>query len=569
MKLTRLNARTALAATCGALVAMALGAPAGAMTAAAGPTGAAGLGAYYDDATVNTHDGPVRGEVADKYRLFQGIPFAAPPVGDLRWQNPQPVKPWKTPRDATKPGPECEQGGLLLSGHAAPAATTAPAPRPKRSEDCLYLNVTAPKNASPKHPLPVMVWVHGGAYVIGSGSEYDARRLATTGNVVVVTVNYRLGVFGFLGLAGLDGSGDFGLADQQAALRWTRQNIAAFGGDAHNVTMFGESAGGFSTCAQLTSPGADKLIDKAIAHSGSCATENYTDPVTPGSGRTTDVFQPLDQVEQTGMEIAFGQGCYDPASAVACLRKQKAADLLKATASRYWAPAYGTKLLPEKPISALTDGHFHHVPIIIGTNEDEGRLFVGLSYDFFGHAITAEQYGGLLQKAFGPGADRISLAYPLKDYATPSLAWSRIATDRSWTCPTLTGGDLLLAPQVPVYSYEFADADAPSMFPFPQDFPPGATHAAELQYLFNMGGAPSRLNPDQEKLAQTMIRYWTNFARAGNPNGKGAPRWERFDNPTKTQSLAPKQGGIHKVNLWTEHRCELWNGTLTPTAARG
>lgn len=546
-----------LTSVLGLALAGALALPAGAVAAVAGPTGDNASAPTDDSAIVNTKSGPVRGEVDKAYRRWQGVPFAAPPVGDLRWKAPQPVKPWKAPLDATAPRSQCEQGGLMLGAQVAPSQTTT-------SEDCLYLNVTVPADASPKNPLPVMFWTHGGAYVIGSGSEYDARRLATTGHVIVVTTNYRLGVFGFLGLDGLDDSGDFGLEDQQAALRWTRDNIAAFGGDAHNVTMFGESAGGFSTCAQLTSPAADKLIDKAIAHSGSCATENYTDPVTPGSGRSTDVFQSLEQVRQSGAQVAFGQHCYDPKTMADCLRKVPADALLTATSSRYWAPAYGTPTLPEKPITALTDGHFHHVPIILGTNQDEGRLFVGLSYDFFGHPISAEQYGALVQKAFGPGADQISLAYPLKDYATPSLAWSRIVTDRSWTCPTLTGGDLLLAGQVPTYSYEFNDADAPSMFPFPKGFPPGATHAAELQYLFDMGGGASRLNADQQKLANQMIGYWTRFASTGNPNGKGAPKWEQFTNPTQTQSLAPKKGGIHTVNLWTEHRCELWNGTLAP-----
>jgi para-nitrobenzyl esterase len=549
-----------LSGVLGLALAGALALPAGAVAAVAGPTGDNASAPAGDSAIVNTKSGPVRGVVDKAYRRWQGVPFAAPPVGDLRWKAPQPVKPWQAPLDATQPRAQCEQGGLMLGGHAAPA-------QPTTSEDCLYLNVTVPADASPKHPLPVMFWTHGGAYVIGSGSEYDARRLATTGHVVVVTINYRLGVFGFLGLKGLADSGDFGLEDQQAALRWTRENIAAFGGDAHNVTMFGESAGGFSTCAQLTSPAADKLIDKAIAHSGSCSTENYTDPVTPGSGSATDVFQPLDQVQRSGTEVASSQHCDDAATAVDCLRKVSADTLLNATSSRYWAPAYNTPTLPEKPLTALKKHHFHHVPIILGTNQDEGRLFVGLSYDFNGQPITADQYGDLMRKAFGARADKISAAYPLKDYATPSLAWSRVATDRSWTCPTLFGGDELLGPLVPTYSYEFNDADAPSMFPFPKDFPPGATHAAELQYLFDMGGQPSQFNADQQKLANQMIGYWTRFARTGDPNGKGAPTWERFTKPTQTQSLAPKKGGIHQVNLGTEHKCELWKNS--PASAVG
>lgn len=185
-------------------------------------------------AVVITDTGPVLGAIAEGYRLFQGIPYAAPPVGELRWAPPQPVVPWSAPRDGTKPGNVCAQ-------LPSPAADIT-----SEQEDCLYLNVTAPDAPA---PLPVMVWIHGGTGANGAGSYFDPHRLALGGDVVVVTLNYRLGIFGAFGYPGLDGSGTFGLADQQAALRWVQRNIAAFGGDPGNVTLFGESYGALATTA--------------------------------------------------------------------------------------------------------------------------------------------------------------------------------------------------------------------------------------------------------------------------------------------------------------------------------
>jgi para-nitrobenzyl esterase len=546
--MTLSRARTSRRAALASLIGLALAVSSAPLASATGTPEQGGV-------VVRTDAGAVRGTAGKDYRLFQGVPFAAPPVGALRWADPAPVRPWHGTRDATAPGNQCEQAPLRIGG--ADPTTNA---EPKTSEDCLYLNVTVPADARPDHPLPVMFWIHGGGFVNGSGSEYDARALATTGHVIVVTANYRLGVFGFFGHAKLAGSGTFGLADQQAALRWTRRNVAAFGGDAHNVTVFGESAGGMSVCAQLTSPAAASLIDKAIAESGSCATNYPIDTVRPGSD-DGPTFQPVEQAQQTGDELAAALGCADQRTAVACLRKASVKALLTAADSLSWLPTYGTTLLPEDPETALTEGHFRHVPTMLGTNRDEGRLFVGASYILSGHPITPVQYGGLLRQMFGAAAERVGAAYPLADNGTPTLAWAAISTDHSWSCPTLTGGDEVLAAQTPVYSYEFADRRAPSLIPFPKDFPAGATHASELPYLFGLGGQ-SRLDPSQRQLSTWMMRYWTRFAHTGDPNGPGAPSWPRFANPSHTLSLAPGKGGIHQVNLATEHHCALWTNTL-------
>ncbi|HEV2783772.1 MAG TPA: carboxylesterase family protein, partial [Actinophytocola sp.] len=235
-----------------------------------------------------TDRGPVRGVVAGDYRLFQGIPFAAPPVGELRWRPPQPPAPWRDPLDATAPRGACAQPGSFG--------------RPETfNEDCLYLNVTTPRRAG--HRLPVMVWIHGGSYTTGSGAIYDARKLAVEGGVVVVTINYRLGPLGFLALPALTGeqpgiqSGNYGIEDQQAALRWVRRNAAAFGGDPGNVTIFGESAGSGSVCAHLVSPTAAGLFHRAIGQSYSCAW-----PVATGAA-----------AESAGTAFAGRVGCADVA----------------------------------------------------------------------------------------------------------------------------------------------------------------------------------------------------------------------------------------------------------------
>ena len=186
-------------------------------------------------------------------REYLGVPFAAPPVGSLRWAPPQPPAPWSGTHDATHPAKMCAQGTVA-------------------NEDCLYLNITVPRGPGKRSPKPVMVWVHGGGLSVGAGSTYDPRRMATEGDVIVVTIDFRLNVFGFFAYEGLAGSGTFGFQDQQAALRWVERNIAAFGGDPHNVTLFGESGGGVGTCAQLTSPAAVGLFDKVIMQSGGCST---------------------------------------------------------------------------------------------------------------------------------------------------------------------------------------------------------------------------------------------------------------------------------------------------------
>jgi para-nitrobenzyl esterase len=486
-----------------------------------------------------TDSGPVRGTVATDHRTFQGIPFAAPPVGELRWQPPQPPDPWFEPRDATRPGPRCAQPATFT-----PASDT---------EDCLYLNVTTPRPSA--RLKPVMVWLHGGGNAFGSGIDYDAHRLAAGGDVVVVTVNYRLGVFGFLGHPDLPDSGDFGLEDQQAALRWVQRNAVAFGGNPANVTLFGQSGGAYDTCAQLTSPSARGLFQRAIFESGTCSISWPANGVNPGISAGKP-WQPLADSQAAGKALAVKEGCADPATQVDCLRRIPVAQLLTDTGGPELPKlAFGNRVLPESPDQALAAGHFQHLPVMSGTTRDEQRLATA----FLQQAFTEDGYQQLLVQAFGDKAPQVAALYKSGDLGSPALAWAAVATDRTWSCSQLIDDELLGAR---TFAFEFADRNAPPPqlpFPLPPGYSFGAYHSAEMQYLFDVGGSPAAFTPDQQKLADQLIRYWTRFAATGNPNGDDSPAWPRF-RPADVQSLAPGEGGIKPVGLSVEHHCEFWAG---------
>ncbi|UMP06724.1 carboxylesterase family protein [Amycolatopsis sp. EV170708-02-1] len=506
------------------------------LVASSGPAQAAENGA---DAVVRTDSGPVRGTVTSSHRTFQGVPFAAPPTGELRWRSPQPPRRWSEPRDATKPGNLCAQA---FSGD----------PRPT-DEDCLYLNVTTPASAGHGRLKPVMLWLHGGGNSYGTAADYGAARLAIRGDVVVVTTNFRLGVFGFLAHPALSDSGNFGLEDQQAALRWVRRNAVAFGGDPGNVTLFGESGGAFDVCAQLTAPAARGLFQRAIAQSGSCATTWPAHGIVYG-GSASAPWLPLTQAKASGLAFAGRFGCAEPATAAECLRRIPAADLAKdPETAGLTAVAFGTRVLPENPAEMLRQGRFHRVPVIWGSNRDESRL----SAAFAPQPFTEEQYRSMLDDGFGEQASQVATRYLSSTYGSPALAWSTMATDRVWSCTQLTD-DRLLARHTSVYTYEFADSQAPrGFFPFPADLPSGAYHSSELAYVFDRAGFTEQLTPDQRRLADRMIDYWTRFAETGNPNGPDVPLWPRFAG-SRTLSLAPGDGGIRLVDLAAEHHCGFW-----------
>ncbi|GIH15640.1 carboxylic ester hydrolase [Rugosimonospora africana] len=508
---------------------------AAAATTTSGPAGAT-------DPVVRTDAGAVRGTVGTSHRTFQGIPYAAPPVGQLRWAAPQPPAAWSGVRDATQPGNDCPQTDGFLGD---PASDT---------EDCLYLNVTTPSHTDGRK-LPVVFFVHGGGFYSGSARLYRADPMVDRGDVVVVTANYRLGVFGFLADPALGGdqSGNYGLQDQQAALRWVQRNIAAFGGDPRDVTLVGESAGSVSTCSQLAAPSSAGLFRRAVMQSGPCSVTTEW-PYQDGGNWYP---RPRAVAEQEGAALAQRVGCTDPGTEAACLRKVSPATLLEASAGgQGYGPVYGGGFLPIGPAQAIATGQFTRVPVVVGTTRDEHRMFVGAIELMSQHVATADDYRTEVESVLGTAAgQRVLAEYPLADYSSPSEALATVWTDRAWACPAMST-DRAFAQYVPTYAYEFADEQAPWTLGGAPSFPTGAFHASELQFLFDDEQFPGPATAAEKRLSNQMVDYWTTFAHSSDPNGPGTPEWSRYHGSTMVQSLSPD--GIRPVDLSSEHRCGFW-----------
>jgi para-nitrobenzyl esterase len=493
-----------------------------------------------------TDTGPVEGLVAPTLTEFLGIPYAAPPVGDLRWQPPQPPAPWSTPRDATVFGNHCPQA-------------FSPFGLESDTEDCLLLNVYVPLRhgfpSDARRHRPVMVWIHGGAFSVGESDVYDPVRLVAQ-DVVVVTINYRLGALGFLAHPALsvespDGiSGNYGLLDQQAALRWVQRNIASFGGNPRKVTIFGESAGGFSVHAHLASPLAAGLFQRAIVESGAF----FTQPT-------------LDTAETTGSAFATAVGCSDQTAS--CLRAVPVDQVLAnwGTGLTSTTPVIDGVVLPQPLRDLFATGHFNRVPVIEGSNHDEFRLFVALLYDLVSAPLAADQYdaavASLLQVPLGI-AQAITSHYPLSAYDdSPDLALGAIGTDAAFACNAQAVAHNL-ARFVRTYTYEFADENAPPILP-PASFPYGAAHGLEIQYLFNLPAALNTppMTSDQQQLSNFMLRYWTRFARSGRPRAIHSPRWPKQSDDLLLSLQAPTPQPESRNAFNGDHKCyTLWNGLL-------
>jgi carboxylesterase type B len=453
--------------------------------------------------TIRTDTGYVSGSITNAQRSFQGIPFAAPPTGANRWRDPQQVLPWHNVRQATEPGPRCAQD----EGLGSPAGD---------SEDCLYLNVTTPPSARNR---PVLVWLHGGGFTSGAGSDYGVDQLVRNGSVVV-TINYRLGAFGYFGFPGLDGSGAFGLKDQQKALEWVQRNIRQFGGDPRNVTLFGASAGGLSTCAQLTTPRTRGLFHKAIIQSGPCQLG-----LPAGENQVDHTWVKREDVEQAGAKAPHG--CTD----LTCLRRLPVQEVKKLT-PLFAKPAYDTEALPENPITALRQGHFHKIPVLAGTTRDELTVFVAMYYP----QLDAGGYEQALVEGFGADkAKRILERYPPKG-GDERVRLSAVLTAMTSACATSE-----LRAQTRAYGYEFAEPNPPMIFPGMPEFPYGAYHGSELPFLLRYGD--TTLTEKQRALSNEMVEAWTRFAWTGRPG------WARQDvRLFATEQVAP-----------ADHRCDLWS----------
>jgi len=484
---------------------------------------------------VRTDDGFVRGMAAGTVDEFLGLPYAAPPTGNLRWRSPAPPAAWDGVRDATQFGPSCPQVlDPKLNPELPPGAI---------SEDCLYLNVYAPPpSMNDQGGRPVLVWIHGGGLVQDGARDYDGSKLAADG-IVVVTINYRLGALGFLAhpaLASHGAAGNYGLMDQQAALRWVQRNIARFGGDPHNVTIAGQSAGGLSVLAQMVSPGARGLFQRAIVQSGAFALNQ----------------RPLATAEAAGEAFATAVGC--PDQSAACLRNASVSDLVNDFGVEIPGVVDGSVLT--QPIgTALATGQFARVPIINGITHDEELLFVAvlgltvsqgtdipLAAPLDGSSAT---YQADIAQALGVSDTRaaaIAAEYPLSAYPNAVVAFTFLVSDASFACPALQVDRLTAARGVPTYAYQFNDDNAPL-------FKLGlATHGSELSYLF---GSPATLTADQQALAASMRTDWARFARTGNPSSDALP-WPSFDG-TRVLSLVPLQSQV-TTDFATAHHCSFW-----------
>ena len=497
---------------------------------------------------VRMDDGLVRGTTAGNVNEFLGIPYAAPPTGNLRWRPPARPASWEGVRDATQFGPSCPQ----------PATDNPFLPPGLISEDCLYLNVYAPTSRdSGAGGRPVLVWIHGGGLTEDGARNYDGAKLAADGTVVV-TINYRLGALGFLAhpaLASRPGgpAGNYGLMDQQAALRWVQRNIARFGGDPHNVTIAGQSAGGLSVLAQMVSPGARGLFQKAIVQSGTFALNQ----------------QPLAAAEASGEKFAQSVGCADQTAA--CLRSVPVSDLVSNFGVEIPGVVDGSVLT--QPIgTALARGQFARVPVINGITHDEELLFVaglgitvsqGTDIPLAGDPTDPANYQANIAQALGVPAARaaeIAAEYPLSAYPSPVVAFSLLVSDASFACPALQVDRQTAARGLPVYAYQFNDDNAPlNILPPDKQHLGLSTHGTELPYLFDQPNAPFpvtlTLTPDQQALAASMRTDWASFAGTGNPSSRALP-WPSF-NGTRVLSLVPLQSQV-TTDFATAHHCSFW-----------
>jgi para-nitrobenzyl esterase len=454
--------------------------------------------------------------------VFKGIPYAAPPVGDLRWRAPQLPAPWDGVRRADHFGPRAMQAYIykdMIFRDDGP------------SEDCLYLNVWTPAKAASER-LPVMVWIYGGGLKAGSSSEprQDGENLSRRG-VVVVSMNYRLGAFGFMSHpeltreSGRGASGNYGFMDQIAALRWVQRNIAAFGGDPGNVTIFGESAGSFSVSVLVASPEARGLFHKAIGESGALL----------GSRLVPEHARTLAEAEQQGVEFARRLG----SASLAQLRAVGPAAVLKAAQEdedlKMGAVVDGY-IIPKDPDAIYSGGSQNRVPLLAGWNADEQR-----AYAVFGSKRpTAESFAQSVRADFGRDADGILRLYPARTDAEAVRSAGDLAGDRFIAFGTWKWIEAHMGTSgAPVYRFSFdravpVEPDRMINGSRATSADVGAVHAGEIPYVFGALASlrNAKAEPDDWRLSEEMGSYWTNFAKTGNPNGAGLPPWPRYEKAT-------------------------------------
>ena len=515
-----------------------------AATDASAPASDAGT---LDPLEVQTTKGRVRGKLSLGSRAFLGIPYATPPTGDKRWRAPQPAAAWTETLNAISYGPICLQN---TPDNSAFDATS--------SEDCLTLNVWAPETPA-SEPLPVMVWLYGGAYLFGSGGPpYNGETLVREGKVVVVTLNYRMSELGFLAHPALSAearaanqpTSNFGLLDQRLALQWVRDNIAAFGGDRENVTLFGESAGANSVCLHMVAQGSRGLFHKAIVESGLCMK-----PLTTQA-----------EAEAQGLRYATQQGCTDPATVLSCLRERMPKALLTyrigpasalprgwlfyADLSSFFAmsPVIDGVDLVEQPEQAFAAGRIARVPVLHGINTSEGSLFhSGVLGD--APPVNAAEYQQLLHNRFGDKAAEVYAHQPDPTKLTDAT------TDALFVCPARRMATYLSSAGLPNFLYRF-DLGVVSLFPALNGI---AFHSAELPYVFGNDYLLGALPPANKPIASAMRGYWTQFAAHGDPNSSATVvPWPAFT--SAAGGFLNLAATITPGSAWDPDCAAFWDG---------
>lgn len=540
------------------------------------PTGGAGGTRGGSGPVVETTFGPVEGFEDAGVFSYRGIPYAAPPVGDLRWKPPTHPAAWTETLAATETPSPCPQdtfGGLPVPGFAP-------------SEDCLYLNLDTPTEGS---DLPVMVWIHGGGFTLGEGVQTDGGtvgdRIARETGTIVVSMNYRLGQLGFLAHSTLseespDGaSGNYGLMDQTAALRWVQENIAHFGGDPDNVTIFGESAGAFSACGHLASPKSAGLFAKAILQSGSC--ERPWGTLAAGEAQG-DVFAEV-------------LGCASDDDVLACMRGKSADEVVAALPpgpnfgfnpgggpSGSWWPVLDGSFFTEQPADSFASGNFNQVPAIVGFTQDEARLFTWLGEIADPPLeVTADNYLELIARFVGDDPDlaaRAAAEYPLEDYSEPPVALAAVVTDTAFRCPGKTEVAKLAA-FVPAYLYQFEyqngrsqlEAALPFLGADPPSYDLGAFHGVDISYVFGYSPilqfdledfstsvVPWSEGSTDETLWLETLGYFTRFAATGNPNLEGGVAWPLYDEEADEHLAFDEVVSVRSKAA--AGKCEFWAG---------
>lgn len=503
--------------------------------------GASGIG------IVKVDTGQVSGVLDGDVSVFRGIPYAAAPVGELRWKAPQPAKPWSGVRKCTTFGPECPQ--IVVGGKNSQAA------KQPQSEDCLFLNVWTPAR-SPSEKLPVMFWIHGGAYQLGKGSGtlYDGKKLAEHG-VIVVSINYRLGPLGFLALPQLTAespngsSGNYGLLDQQAGMKWVQKNIAAFGGDPSKVTIFGESAGAMSVCSQMTSP-----LSKGLFHQVISESSLFID-----RGLLMNATRPLAQAESIGQQYAARVTGASSPDVLGAMRAKPVKELLGMDLQTQpgvfienclFVPVIDGWVLPEEPGRVFAEGKQHPVSLMIGSNSEEGNLFT-FSQEKTLKSMPVSEYEQKISQYFGQYAPQVMAMYPVTQTSDIYGQLSKVFTNFDFTSVARWAARRQVALGKKAFLYQFDKRPLP-----PTSFL-GPCHGSEIPFVFGTlvkgashNGAQESMKAlvvqtferelknslvlhfaqDDLDLSDKMMGYWSSFAKTGDPNGDGTDvKWPEFE----------------------------------------